>query len=457
MTTTPQTPATDIQVDHLEAMTCPGCRKAIALNDLAPFTESQCPECNQVFTVPGRLGPYALLRVLNHNASGSTFEAIDRKAHRRVVVQVIKADRSDLELYRRFVMQARTLAALTHPNLVKILVVAEAKKQPLIVTDVVPGHRLSTVRGTEPWDERRVLKLGLGLADGLRLAQQLRVHHGDINADNILITDADDRAVLIDFGVELLHHHSEPGKVWGSPLYICPERVRGEEGSMHGDMYSLGAVMYHLLAGVPPFQGPSMRDTILARVHHDAPSLATHRPELSPNTVKVIDQMLHRDPASRPADFTALGAQFHAALASLGTPPLAAPVAAPVNSQPASAAYEPPASPRRVVRRRKKRSSLSLVIGIVMLVGIIALIVAITQAPGLPTNAPEDKAATIDKTPPAAKPAVAQPGAEPAAEPEAPAPEPMPAEPAPSEPAPSAEPAPTEPAPSEEPAPSSDE
>jgi tRNA A-37 threonylcarbamoyl transferase component Bud32 len=391
-----------IRVDPLDAMACTACRQTIKLDGLKPFSTSACPKCRQEFTVPAKLGGYALLKPLAQGAQTSIFSAFDRTLHRRVIVEVLDSDQTDKELYRRFNLQARALAALTHPNLAKILAIAEEKGQPMIVMDVVPGHRLSSLlKQGQTWDEPQVLAMALGLADGLALAQKMKACHGDINPDNILIAASDGRPVLINFGLDLLHSvQIQQGKVWGDPQYISPEKAKGGESSPHGDMYSLGCVLYRLLAGVTPFNTGDTKQLIRARLAQDAPSITNHRPDLAPATVQLIDSLTRRDPAHRPADYRAVELLIKQAqagppdpFAALGgsvdvfaaAPASASPVYAAAPTMAATShAYRPPV---HATRRRRKASKLPLIVGLIMFAGIVTLIILAMQAPGLPTAA----------------------------------------------------------------------
>jgi hypothetical protein len=145
----------------------------------------------------------------------------------------------------------------------------------------------------------------------------MRLIHGDVKPGNILLS-ADGTAKVVDFGLVQRSGKSDADEpVWGTPYYVAPERVKGEPPNAATDIYSLGATLWHLLAGRPPFAGTSVKDVIMARLKSEAPDLAEARPGLSKSTAYIVMKMIHRDPAKRYADYDTVIDRINTALKRL--------------------------------------------------------------------------------------------------------------------------------------------
>lgn len=176
-------------------------------------------------------------------------------------------------------------------------------------------------------DERLVLRMALDVADGLSALNREGLVHGDIKPGNIVL-DRDGNAKLVDFGLSGMTRHDSSGALVGTPNYIAPELLRCAADTHRSDLYSLGATLYHLLSGRPPFEGETPNDVLKARLLHRPAPLGKHAPHISLATQKLIMRMLDADPEKRQVNSDAVATDLRNALARLESPTRETPAAA---------------------------------------------------------------------------------------------------------------------------------
>jgi hypothetical protein len=246
--------------------------------------------------------------------------------------------------------EARNAARLNHPGIVTVFDVVEEDGRPWIVMELIPSASLEEVITAQgPMTERRAARVGSQLLAALSAAHDAGVLHRDVKPGNVLISpgrsddDPPERAVLTDFGISRLE--SDPrrtlaGLVVGSPGYVAPERLSGDDATPASDLWSLGATLYAAVEGRGPFERQNVLSTQFATVTEDPPP-ASSAGRLAP----VIAALLRREPAARPsaAEAAAMIAEILPQAGHL--PPTADPtVAEPVRPvPPASAAASDPA------------------------------------------------------------------------------------------------------------------
>ncbi len=291
--------------------------------------------------VGSRVGDrYRVESRLGGGGMAAVFSALDERLDRKVAVKVFHgpepADR------RRFDAEARLLAALDHPGLVRVLDADEHETEPYLVLELVDGPTLaSLLTGSKPLDDDRTTRFATDLADALAYVHSQGVVHRDVKPSNILI-DEHDRARLADFGIARLTeatHLTAPATAIGTAAYMAPEQVEGAEVGPPADLYALGLVLLECLTGEQSFDGPP-NEAALARLTKDP---------VIPDSVGVrwkalLGAMTARDAATRPtaeevasrlrtADETTVSMQPEPATATQTlAPPLAAPTAKRVRS-----------------------------------------------------------------------------------------------------------------------------
>ncbi|MFE6223208.1 bifunctional serine/threonine-protein kinase/glutamate ABC transporter substrate-binding protein [Streptomyces sp. NPDC057854] len=255
-------------------------------------------------------GRFELLDRLGGGGMGLVWRARDRVLHREVAVKEVRPSDPGLAehdpaaaaaLASRVLREARALARLAHPNVVTIHHVVEAAgpdaPYPWIVMELVPGGSLQERLDRGPLGPAEAAVLGRGLLAGLRAAHAAGVQHRDVKPPNVLLRP-DGTPVLTDFGIASLHGSTAltpTGSVIGTPDYMAPERVRGEDGGPAADLWSLAMTLYVAVEGHNPFRRAHTLATLAAVLAEDVPP--PHRAgRLGPALMAV----LVRDPAARP-------------------------------------------------------------------------------------------------------------------------------------------------------------
>jgi predicted Ser/Thr protein kinase len=247
-----------------------------------------------------RLGPYEVLSALGAGGMGEVYRARDSRLNRDVALKVLPAEVAADPLRRqRFEIEARAVAALSHPNIVSVYDVGEG----YIVSELVDGEPLRGAR----LGIRKTLDIAAQIASGLAAAHAAGVVHRDLKPENILLT-RDGRAKILDFGLARMAQPSGapeatmaapltgPGVVMGTVGYMSPEQVRGLEADHRTDIFSFGVVLHEMLSGARPFEGETAVDTMQAILREEAPDL----PSTVPAGVRqVVAHCLEKDPAHR--------------------------------------------------------------------------------------------------------------------------------------------------------------
>jgi serine/threonine-protein kinase len=229
---------------------------------------------------------YLVEEELGNGAMGRVFAARHVKVGRRVAIKIMHDELAkNAAIVERFAREAMVAARLRHPNLVSVLDVGQtASCQPLLVLELAPGIPLSHMT-CEPLAPSRVINLVRQLLRGLAHAHAAGLIHRDLKPDNILVeTTADGVEIprIVDFGIAVTADRddsiagrrlTDANMVIGTPFYMSPEQARAKDIDARTDLFSLGVIMYELLAGMPPFPGSSI-DVALANASKDAPTIA---------------------------------------------------------------------------------------------------------------------------------------------------------------------------------------
>jgi eukaryotic-like serine/threonine-protein kinase len=259
----------------------------------------------------GRLGRYEIERRVGAGGMGVVFKAYDTELHRAVAIKVLAPHLARNGAARqRFDRESRAAAAVVHENVVAIHNVESNNETPFLVMQYVSGESLQArIERTGPLRTEQVLRIGIQAASGLAAAHAQGIVHRDIKPGNILLEEQVDRALLTDFGLaravddaSLTH----TGVVAGTPHYMSPEQANGDLVDYRSDLFSLGAVLYFIATGHPPFRAERAMG-VLHRICH-----AAHRPvwqvnaEIPDELSACIDRLLEKKPSRRYASATAL-------------------------------------------------------------------------------------------------------------------------------------------------------
>ncbi len=249
-------------------------------------------------------GRYSIVRELGRGGMGIVFLARDAALERPVAIKLLPPMLAlDAAHRARFVREARTAAALSHPNIVPIHAVEEHDDLAFFVMGFIDGETLATrVARNGPLRIAEAARITQDVAWALAHAHAHGVVHRDIKPDNILIERESGRAIVTDFGIARVDDDvasSGAGVIVGTPRYMSPEQSRGETVDARSDLYSLGAVAYLAVTGRAPIDGDSAM-AILARKAIVAPApLSTMRDGVPPKFASAIDRCLAKDAAAR--------------------------------------------------------------------------------------------------------------------------------------------------------------
>ena len=276
---------------------------------------------------------YRIEGELGQGGMGVVYRAVDTKLGRPVAIKMLPGlAADDTERYQRFVREAQAASALNHPNIVTIYDIGEADGRTFIVMELVEGRTLKDLLSDRPaaMPIREALQIAEGMAAALAVAHANGIVHRDIKPANVVIT-SDGRAKVLDFGLAKVTSRSaddatitgmtRPGTVLGTLAYMSPEQAEGKPVDARTDVFSLGAVLYEMLARRRPFAESSDAALLSAILRDDPPPLATLRPDVPPALNAVVTRALAKDPAARQADGTALRADLAAIEATLRRPP----------------------------------------------------------------------------------------------------------------------------------------
>ena len=319
-------------------------------------------------TDPVRLGDYTIIRKLGEGGMGAVYLAEDLKLGRQAAIKTMKPELAARPADReRFVREARAAAAVEHDNIVPIWQIGEAADgSPFIAMPYLQGEMLDTRLKRE-----RVAPIGFlfkvarEVADGLAAAHAKGLIHRDIKPGNVWIegdpTSSDPaqrtrRCKILDFGLARSAasedvHLTASGAIMGTPAYMAPEQARGEKVDQRADLFSLGVMLYRMATGKLPFEGPNVMAVLSALANVTPPPVRSRNPNIPEPLSNLIDRLLSKDPAARPASAAEVAAEIRRIVKDLQTKkvtassatvvPIAEPVAPETPNQTTAIAVNP--------------------------------------------------------------------------------------------------------------------
>ena len=278
------------------------------------------------------LGAYVITARIGRGGMASVYQAHHPALDRNVAIKVLWESLADqpgfLERFRR---EARAASRLRHPNILTVYDFGEDGGIAYMVTELLPGGTLADRLGV-PLAHTEVLRVLRGIGSALDAAHVAGLIHRDVKPSNILFT-RDGEPVLADFGIARLMESEEQltvqGTLIGTPHYMAPEMASGEEVGKSSDLYSLGVVLYEMLAGEPPFPRPTPIAVVRAHIHEPPPPLSLRNPPVPDSVDAVVSRALAKQPAQRYRSGAALAAAFEDAILA-GDPPTPRPGSVPV-------------------------------------------------------------------------------------------------------------------------------
>jgi serine/threonine-protein kinase len=258
--------------------------------------------------LPDQLGPLKLVQQLGVGRHCEIWEALDTASKARLAVKVIVPGKAkDADQRRLLEHELKVAKSVSHPTVIRIERLSDEGGLPHLVMELFPHANLKKqiaagVEALAPRLQRIVTETALAL-DHLHGRGWV---HRDVKPDNILAAP-DGQVKLIDLAIAkqkpglLTRVFGDKGPVQGSPSYMSPEQIRGEPLDARADIYSLGCVLFELLAGKPPFASPNANDLLNKHVSATPPAIESLTPNATTSVSKLIRQMLAKKPADRPA------------------------------------------------------------------------------------------------------------------------------------------------------------
>ena len=254
------------------------------------------------------LGPNFLVEhELGEGGFAHVFAVTDRKLSRQIAVKVLRPEftGSDVSV-QRFIREAESAAKLNHPNILPIFFVGEGEELVYFGMPLVAGETLDArLRREGQLVEEEVVRIGSDIADALAEAHAHGLVHRDIKPQNVMLQGEQRRVLVADFGIAKAAAGSgerltSTGTVIGSPHYMSPEQAAGgAEVDARSDIYSLGIVLWEMLAGEVPFDGPTTQGILIQHLTKAMPALRTRRPNVSTQLDRIVARCTEKKPDDR--------------------------------------------------------------------------------------------------------------------------------------------------------------
>jgi eukaryotic-like serine/threonine-protein kinase len=264
-----------------------------------------------------RLGPYKIGKRLGRGGMGAVFEGLNIDTREPAAVKVLSPHLADDEGFReRFELEIETLKKLRHPNIVRMYGFGEEGGYLYYAMELVKGHSVEEeLQLGRRFTWREVVQHSVKLLKALRHAHDHGVIHRDLKPANLLLADEVNEVKLTDFGIARLwanNHLTMDGALVGTAEYMSPEQAAGDRVTPQSDLYSLGGVMFAMLAGRPPFRTPSLPEMLEKQRFETPPPLSRFVTGVPPELEEFISQLLAKDPKERGANALVLSRQLGA-------------------------------------------------------------------------------------------------------------------------------------------------
>jgi serine/threonine protein kinase len=302
------------------AQACRSCGTTVDTTAAEPLARIPCPACGKKIRVERTFDHFVLVETLGVGGMGTVYKARDMQLDRFVALKLLRKDLGGEEDHKaRLQQEARIAAAVSHPYVIQVFDSGTDHGQFYVVMELVDQGSLDDLMALQPrLPEQRVLEIGIQVAKGLRAAHRRGLIHRDVKPANILFVD-EHAAKIGDFGLAstATQRWGIGGVVWGTPEYVAPERLNNDPEDFRSDIYSLGATLFHAIAGKPPIETSTNSSAALLESKQQPLDLQTAAPDVSVATVEVLQRMLAADPAQRFSSYDDLVAELERAWRAL--------------------------------------------------------------------------------------------------------------------------------------------
>lgn len=298
------------------AQACPGCGTTVDTAEAEPLARIACPKCGKKIRVERTFDHFVVIETLGVGGMGTVYKARDMQLDRFVALKLLRRDLGGEEDHKtRLQEEARIAAAVNHPCVIQVFDSGTDHGQFYVVMELVDQGSLDDLMALQSrLPEKRVLEIGIQVARGLRAAHRRGLIHRDVKPANILFVD--ERAAKIgDFGLAstATQRWGSGGVVWGTPEYVAPERLNNDPEDFRSDIYSLGATLFHAIAGKPPIEASTNSSPALLELKQQPLDLQATVPDVSVATAEVLQRMIAADPAQRFSSYDDLVAELERA------------------------------------------------------------------------------------------------------------------------------------------------
>ncbi|MBI1179386.1 MAG: protein kinase [Alphaproteobacteria bacterium] len=257
-------------------------------------------------TITTSIGRYLVDGLIGEGAMADVYKAYDPEIDRTVAIKVLKDELCvDEEYVNRFLREARAAGALSHPNIVTIYDVGRVGRKPYITMEFLEEQTLSDLLSkNEKLPLKRVVSIGIQLAQALDYAHRLGVVHRDIKPANILFMRHGDSIKVADFGIARVEggddmHKTHAGTVLGTPRYMSPEQALGDKLDGRSDLFSVGVILYELFTGAKAFNASTMTSLLLQITQKDPEPIRKTAPDLPVGLQRIVTKLLSKKPEKR--------------------------------------------------------------------------------------------------------------------------------------------------------------
>ncbi len=296
---------------------CPACGASFDTSDAEPLARMECPNCGEKVRAERMFDNFLIVETVGVGGMGTVYKARDTLLDRFVALKLLRKDlEGRLDETVQLQQEARMAASVNHPNIVQVFSSGTDHGQFYLVMELVERGSLDDfIEQHTRLPEEQVLEAGIQTAKGLRAAYAKGLIHRDVKPANILFAD-EHVAKIGDFGLAGIAAEAR-GEIWGTPYYVAPERLNQQPEDFRSDIYSLGATLFHALAGRAPIEGETNSATQLRALKQQPLLLSVVAPEVSPETARVLQRMIAPEPAQRFSSYDELVAELERAYKKL--------------------------------------------------------------------------------------------------------------------------------------------
>jgi eukaryotic-like serine/threonine-protein kinase len=296
------------------------CGAVLDAGGYEPLVRVVCRNCGQKNLLQRTFDHFVPVETLGVGGMGTVYKARDTQLERFVALKLLRKDiSSEADRDTQLQQEARIAASVNHPNVVQIFSLGMDYGQFYVVMELIDHGSLDDLMESQGrLSEHQVLDIGIQIARGLRAAHRKGLIHRDVKPANILFVD-EQAAKIGDFGIAAFATQDPQSDrvIWGTPAYVAPERLCNQPEDVRSDVYSLGATLFHAVAGKPPIDGSTNSATELRRQKEHPADLRAIAPEVSKPTARVLQRMIAPDPTERFSLYDDLLAELDAARRAL--------------------------------------------------------------------------------------------------------------------------------------------